>query len=176
VDQGRYEVAEVLVRARHVAGVRARVARGRVAQEFGAHLDLVYAAARAGAVALDGRNVFIYRGATPEDLSVDFCVGVTAPFKAHESVVPLKTPDGVAAMTTHVGDYRGLPAAHSAILAWCRARARVGRCVVGSVRALAGRSCVAPHGGVLLVAVSRCVPGRADLVPPRRGVGAHGAG
>lgn len=45
-----YDVREVTVRARPVAGVRAQVPRDRVAQEFGRYLDQVYAAARAGAV------------------------------------------------------------------------------------------------------------------------------
>ena len=79
---GHYEVRETIVAARPVAGVRAQVPRGRVAQEFGRHLDQVYAAARAGAVVLDGQNIFIYREATDEQLTVDFCVGVTARFAA----------------------------------------------------------------------------------------------
>jgi hypothetical protein len=116
-----YDVQEVTVTARPVAGVRAQISRGRAAQEFGRHLDQVYAAARAGAVYLDGQNIFIYRAATADQLTVDFCVGVTAPFAAVGAVVPLETPHGVAAMTTHHGDYRRLGEGHAAILAWCRA-------------------------------------------------------
>ena len=119
-----YEVHEVTVAARPVAGVRAQVARGRVAQEFGRHLDQVYAATRVGAVALDGQNIFIYRAATTEELTVDFCVGVTAPFAAVGVVVPLETPNGVAAMTTHYGDYGLLGDANAAIAEWCRANDR----------------------------------------------------
>ena len=121
----QYEVREMLVAARPVAGVRAQVPRGRVAQEFGRYLDQVYAAARAGAVSLDGQNIFVYRSATAEQLTVDFCVGVTAPFAPTGAVVPLETPSGVAAMTTHHGAYGGLGAANAAILAWCRAHDRV---------------------------------------------------
>ena len=119
-----YQVDEVSVPPRLVAGVRARVQRGRVAQEFGRHLDQVYAAARAGAVHLDGQNIFVYRGATADELTVDFCVGATAPFAAAGPVEPLQTPHGVAATTTHVGDYGRLGGAHAAILAWCRANNR----------------------------------------------------
>ena len=119
-----YDVHEVIVTARPVAGVQARVPRGRVGQEFGRYLDQVYAAARAGAVHLDGRNVFIYRAASAEQLTVDFCVGVTAPFAAVGAVVPLETPHGVAAMTTHCGDYGRLSEANAAILGWCRANDR----------------------------------------------------
>jgi hypothetical protein len=120
-----YEVHEVVVAARPVAGVHALVPRGRVAQEFVRHLDQIYAAARAGAVQLDGQNVFIYRAATADDLTVDFCVGVKAPFAAVGAVEPLETPQGVAAMTTHHGDYARIGEANAAILAWCRANDRL---------------------------------------------------
>lgn len=119
-----YDVREVTVTARPVAGVRALVPRGRVAQEFGRYLDQVYAAARSGAVHLDGQNIFIYRAATADELTVDFCVGVTAPFVAAGAVVPLETPHGVAVMTTHHGDYGKLGDANAAILEWCRANDR----------------------------------------------------
>jgi effector-binding domain-containing protein len=119
-----YSVHETIAPPRPVAGVRAQVPRGRVAQEFGRYLDQVYAAARAGAVSLDGQNIFIYRAATAERLTVDFCVGITAPFAPAGSVVPLETPSGPAAMTTHYGDYAGLGDANAAILAWCRANDR----------------------------------------------------
>ena len=119
-----YDVREVTVTARPVAGVRARVPRGRVGAEFARHLDKIYAAARAGSVQLDGQNIFIYRACTPDQLTVDFCVGVPAPFTAVGEVVPLETPHGVAAMTTHHGDYGRLGDANAAILAWCEANDR----------------------------------------------------
>jgi effector-binding domain-containing protein len=105
--------------------VRAQVRLGQVAHEFGRHLDQVYAAAKAGAVALDGQNIFIYRAATADELTVDFCVGVTAPFTAVGNVLPLETPSGLAAMTTHHGDYGRLGDANEAIVAWCRAHDRL---------------------------------------------------
>jgi hypothetical protein len=115
----------MIVVARPVAGVHVQIPRGRVAEEFGRHLDKVYAAARAGAVQLDGQNIFIYRAAVEDQLIVEFCVGVTAPFAAVGAVVPLETPHGVAAMTTHIGDYARLGEANAAILAWCRAKDRL---------------------------------------------------
>ena len=118
------QVREVIAAPRAVAGVRARVAFGRVGAEFKPYLDQVYAAARTGAVALDGQNIFIYRSAVDGYLTVDFCVGVTAPFSAVGAVVPLETPSGPAAMTTHVGDYGGLPGANAALREWCRANGR----------------------------------------------------
>ena len=116
-----YDVREVTVAPRQVAGVHAQIQRGRVGAEFGRRLDQIYAAARAGAVQLDGQNIFIYRAGTPDELTVDFCVGVTSPFAAVGEVVPLETPDGVAATATHHGDYARLGEANAAILAWCTA-------------------------------------------------------
>ena len=120
----KYEIRELTVAPRAVAGVRAEVRRGQVARELGRHLEQVYAAGKSGAVALDGQNIFIYRGATGDRLTVDFCVGVTAPFAAVGAVVPLETPQGVAAMTRHVGDYARLADANAAILEWCRVNGR----------------------------------------------------
>jgi effector-binding domain-containing protein len=124
MPHGRYEITEVAVSPRLVAGVRARVARGRVAQEFGQHLNLVYSAARDGLIALDGQNIFIYREATASELVVDFCVGAKQPFVAVGAVEPYTTPSGVAVMTTHCGDYRLLGDANAAIIAWCEAHGR----------------------------------------------------
>jgi GyrI-like small molecule binding domain len=123
-SQAGYRVVESAVEPRLVAGVRARVARGRVGQEFGRNLDQVYAAGRAGSVQLDGQNIFIYRDCTDDQLTVDFCVGAKAPFAPVGAVLPLYTPGGLAAMTTHQGDYGGLGAANAAIAAWCRAHGR----------------------------------------------------
>lgn len=124
MPEARYTVVESVVEPRLVAGVHARVTRGRVGQEFGRHLDQVYAAARAGSVQLDGQNIFIYRDCIDDQLTIDFCVGATAPFAPVGAVLPLYTPRGLAAMTTHQGDYGGLGGAHAAIAAWFRAHDR----------------------------------------------------
>ena len=124
MSRDTYVVREVVVRPRAVAGVRAHVRRGSVASEFRRHLDQVYAAARAGALNLDGQNIFIYRSASGEEMTVDFCVGVTRPFEAVGAVVPMETPHGTAAVTIHAGDYGRIGDANDAILAWCRAQGR----------------------------------------------------
>lgn len=120
----KYEIQAKEVSARLVAGVRTQVPRGRVGQLFRRYLDQVYAAARSGAVHLDGQNIFIYRSASAHELTVDFCVGATAPFTAVGAVEPLETPNGPVAMTTHIGDYGRLAEANAAILEWCRAHNR----------------------------------------------------
>lgn len=110
---------------RHIAAVRARIPASRVAAEFRRSLDQVYAAGRRGAARLDGQNIFVYRDApgAPGFLDVEFGVGVEAPFADIGDVVCSATPGGKVAMTTHVGDYATLGAAHSAIVNWCRAHA-----------------------------------------------------
>lgn len=119
-----YDVRAVVAAPRPVAGVSAKVPRGRVGQHFDRYLSQVYSAGREGKVALDGQNIFIYRAATDDTLTVDFCVGVKAPFSATESVMPLETPSGEAAMTTHHGDYARLGDANAAIIEWCRVNNR----------------------------------------------------
>jgi effector-binding domain-containing protein len=108
---------------RMIAAVHARLRIRDVPSTFGKYLDQVYAAARTGAVRLDGQNVFVYRDAPdlPSEADVDFGVGVTAPFDAIGNVQPTQVPAGVVATTTHWGSYGRLGGAHDAVIAWCRA-------------------------------------------------------
>ena len=124
MPQNVYDIREVTVPPRPVAGVRAQVRLGQVGREFGKHLDQVYAAGKGGALQLDGQNIFIYRARDGEMLTVDFCVGTKAPFDPIGAVQSLTTPSGRAAMTTHVGDYGQIGEANAAILAWCDANGR----------------------------------------------------
>jgi effector-binding domain-containing protein len=119
-----HEVTEIDAQPRWVAGVTVPVPIGRVAQYFGAALDQVYAAGRAGKIVLDGQNIFIYHPPIDGNLTVDFCVGTGGPFAAIGAVSSLQTPAGRAARTVHVGDYGGIGGANRAILDWCRANGR----------------------------------------------------
>ena len=111
---------------RSIAAVHARLPAGTVSASFRRYLDQVYAAAKAGAVHLDGQNVFVYRDATDgsTDVEVAFGVGVTAPFAPIGAVVPTSLPVGEVATATHWGNYAELGAAHRAIIDWCRAHER----------------------------------------------------
>ncbi len=117
---GQHRVVEQNVAPRLVAGVRALVPKGQVGKQFGQYLDRVYAAGKNGSIALDGQNVFIYRGASGGILTCDFCVGAKAPFAAVGDVTPIQTPAGVAATTTNWGDYGGIRDANAAIHEWSR--------------------------------------------------------
>ncbi|HET6229026.1 MAG TPA: hypothetical protein VFE05_03040 [Longimicrobiaceae bacterium] len=108
-------------RTRGIAAVHARLAAERVPAAFAAYLDQVYAAARDGAVALDGQNVFLYRDGSDGEVEVGFGVGVAAPFQAAGSVQYAELPAGQVATATHWGDGR-LGVTHAAVIAWCRAQ------------------------------------------------------
>lgn len=118
-----YAVSAQTVTPRTIAAVRARLRIRDVPSTFGKYLDQVYAAARTGAVRLDGQNVFVYRDAPdePNEADVEFGVGVSAPFEQIGNVQPTQLPAGVVATTTHWGSYGRLGGAHDAVIAWCRA-------------------------------------------------------
>jgi effector-binding domain-containing protein len=122
----QYTVSLQIAAPRAMAAVRARLPLRTVPGSFRRYLDQVYAAARAGAVHLDGQNIFVYRNALdrPEDADVAFGVGVTAPFAAVGAVEPTSLPIGEVATTTHWGNYAKLGAAHHAVIEWCRVHER----------------------------------------------------
>lgn len=121
-----YTVSLKTATSRTIAAVHARLAIGAVPTTFRRYLDQVYAAARAGAVHLDGQNVFVYRDSPdrPAEADVAFGVGVTAPFAPVGAVEPTSLPVGEVATTTHWGSYAKLGAAHDAVIAWCREHGR----------------------------------------------------
>lgn len=110
--------------ARGIAAVHARLAAKRVPSAFGTYLDQVYAAAREGAVVLDGQNIFLYRDGSDGELDIEFGVGVAGPFPASGAVRYAELPTGPVATATHWGDYGRLGETHHAVIAWCRAHGR----------------------------------------------------
>ena len=127
-----YTVSLRTAARRTIAAVHARLPVSAVPTTFRRYLDQVYAAGKAGAVQLDGQNVFVYRDTRdrPSEADVAFGVGVMAPFVAVGAVEPTSLPVGEAAATTHWGSYAHLSAAHDAVAAWCRenGRRRSGTC------------------------------------------------
>lgn len=121
-----YAVSLQIAAPRTIAAVHARVPLGAVSTTFRRYLDQVYAAARIGAVHLDGQNVFVYHPVAdrPRELDVAFGVGVTAPFVTVGAVEPTPLPAGEVATTTHWGNYAALGGAHAAIDEWCRLHGR----------------------------------------------------
>ena len=125
-QSNRYTVSLEIAAPRTIAAVHARLPVAAVPTSFQRYLDQVYAAARTGAVQLDGQNVFVYwmLPGRPEEADIAFGVGVTAPFVKVGAVEPTPLPVGEVATTTHRGSYAKVRNAHEAVVAWCRSHGR----------------------------------------------------
>ena len=115
-----YTISVLRVAPRPIAAVRERMAVPEVPSRFRQSLDQVYAAARSGAIALDGQNIFVYHAGPSPIIEVEFGVGVQKSFTPLGRVAYSETPGGNVATTTHWGDYGALGAAHEAVVAWCK--------------------------------------------------------
>lgn len=104
---------------RPIAAVLEQMPARDVSTHFRPLLDQVYAAAKSGAISLDGQNIFVYRAMPDGLVVVEFGVGVRERFASVGRVAYSETPVGDAATTTHWGDYR-LGEAHDAVVTWCR--------------------------------------------------------
>src|SRR6266513_125277 len=113
-----------LARPRSIAAVRFRLPIRDVTRLFADYLNQVYAASRAGAIELDGQNIFVHSGDAHGEADVEFGVGTRRSFDRIGAVVHSTTPSGEVATTTHWGDYADLGAAHDAVVAWCRSQRR----------------------------------------------------
>ena len=126
-----YEINTTTVSSQLIAAVRRRVLVGDVGRAWKPALDLVWAFLRQReGLRTDGHNCFLYHHPANRNspMDVDFGVQVIRPFEGEGEVICTETPAGEVAMTTHVGSYARLPAAHEAIHSW---RAATGRSFAG---------------------------------------------
>jgi effector-binding domain-containing protein len=119
-----YLVSVQHVEPRAFAAVRGTMPLRDVPSRFRELLDPVYAAARSGAISLDGQNIFVYRANQPGIADVEFGVGARNEFAPVGRVTYSSVPGGEVATTTHWGNYAKLGAAHDAVVAWCVAGGR----------------------------------------------------
>jgi len=119
-----YTVTVQMAHPRPIAAVRVRLPISDVPRRFADYLNQVYAASLAGAIELDGQNIFVYSGDADGEADVEFGVGARRAFERPGPVLYSATPSGTAATTTHWGDYAGLGAAHDAVVRWSRAQGR----------------------------------------------------
>src|SRR5437588_12241265 len=113
-----YEVVTKTVSAQPLAAVRRRVRIGDVGRAWKPALDLVWEyLGRHKGLRTDGHNCFLYHHPAPGETAmvVDFGVQVIQPFQDAGEVVCTETPAGEVAMTTHIGSYGKLAAAHEAM-------------------------------------------------------------
>ena len=122
-----YQVVTNTVSAQTIAAVQRRVRIGEVGRAWKPALDLVWEFLRQHeGLRTDSHNCFLYHHPAPgeAEMVVDFGVQVSRPFQDAGEVICTETPAGEVAITTHVGSYGKLAAAHGAINSW---RAATGR-------------------------------------------------
>ena len=122
-----YEIVTKTVSAQPLAAVRRRVLIGEVGRAWKPALDLVWEFLRRHeGLRTDGHNCFLYHHPSGGEaaLDVDFGVQVVRPFENEGEVICTETPAGEVVMTTHVGSYAGLAAAHNALHSWSAATGR----------------------------------------------------
>jgi effector-binding domain-containing protein len=122
-----YEVVTKTVSAQPLAAVRRRVRIGDIGRTWKPALDLVWEFLRRHeGLRTDGHNCFLYHHPVHREapMDVDFGVQVIRPFKDEGEVICTETPAGEVALTTHIGSYAGLAAAHDAIHSWRAASGR----------------------------------------------------
>ena len=113
--------------AQSLAAVRRRGLSRDVGRIWKPALDLVWEFLRRHkGLRTNGHNCYLYHHPTHGDaaMDIDFGVQVIRPFEGEGEVICTETPAGEVAMTTHVGSYDKLAAAHDAIYSW---RAATGR-------------------------------------------------
>ena len=154
-----HDVQIQIVESVPLAVVRRQARQAELASLVPACCGLVWEAVRSQRVKA-GRHVALYW-----DGSIRLEVGVElhGPFTDDGEVVASATPAGTVAMTTHLGPYAGLGAAHDAIARWCAGqRPPPRRAVLGDLRPLAARVGHQPRGDLH----RRLLPARDQLDSP----------
>ena len=122
-----YQVLTKSVSSQTLAAVRRHVRVGNVASAWKEALDLVWEFLRCHeGLRVDGHNCFLYHHPTDGSavMEVDFGVQVVRSFEGKGEVICTETPAGEVVMTTHIGSYARLSAAHDAIHSWRNATGR----------------------------------------------------
>ena len=122
-----YEIVTKTVSSQPIAAVRRSVRIGEVWKAWKPALDLVWNFLRTHeGLRTDGHNCFLYHHPAQGEIEmvVDFGVQVIRPFQDDGEVVCTETPAGEVVMTTHIGSYAKLGAAHEAINSWHAATGR----------------------------------------------------
>lgn len=122
-----HQIVTKTVGSQSLAAVRRRVRIGEVGRAWKPALDLVWEFLRRHeGLRTDGHNCFLYHhpAAGAAVMTADFGVQVIRSFQPEGEVLYTETPAGEVVMTTHIGSYGKLPAAHEAIKSWRAANGR----------------------------------------------------
>jgi hypothetical protein len=113
-----YDVRIQPVHGSIIASTRRRVTWSEIGQVIMPLFGEVYAFLDASAIGGRGRNVALYHGADGQGAELEAGVEVSQAFTPSATVACSRTPSGLAAHTTHVGDYQLLGQAHEAVIHW----------------------------------------------------------
>ena len=116
-----YQIVTKSVTSQPLAAVRRRVRIGDIGRAWKPALDLVWEfLGRHEGLRIVGHNCFLYHHPGPGEATmlVDFGVQVIRPFGDEAEIICTETPAGEVVMTTHIGSYGKLAAAHQAIHSW----------------------------------------------------------
>ena len=116
-----YQLVTKTVSAQPLAAVRRRVLSRDIGRTWKPALDLVWEFLRSHeGLWAHGHNCFLYYHPARRDapMDIDFGVQVIRAFEGEGEVICTETPPGDVVMTTHVGGYDKLGAAHDAIHSW----------------------------------------------------------
>ena len=122
-----YQVVTRTVGSQPLAAVQRRVRMGDVGRAWKPALDLVWDFLRRHeGLRTHGHNCFVYHHPQHGEavIVVDFGVQIVRPFGDEGEVICTQTPAGEVAITTHIGSYAKLAAAHQAIKSWSTATGR----------------------------------------------------
>lgn len=126
-----YQIVTSTLSSQPLAAVRRRAFIRDIGRVWKPALDLVWEFLRRHeGLRTDGHNCFLYHhpARREEAMDIDFGVQVTRHFEGEGEIICAETPAGEVVMTTHVGGYDKLAAAHDAIHGW---RAATGRAFGG---------------------------------------------
>jgi effector-binding domain-containing protein len=126
-----YQVVTKTVSSQPLAAVQRRAFIRDIGRVWKPALDLVWEFLRRDeGLRADGHNCFLYHHPARRDeaMDIDFGVQVVRPFEGEGEITCTETPAGEVVMTTHLGSYDKLKAAHDAIHSW---RAATGRAFAG---------------------------------------------
>ena len=122
-----YQIVTRTVSPQLLAAVRRKAFIRDIGRVWKPALDIVWEFLhRHEGLRTDGHNCFLYHHPAHRDeaMDIDFGVQVVRGFEGEGEVICTETPAGEVVMTTHVGGYEKLAAAHDAIHSWRAANGR----------------------------------------------------
>jgi AraC family transcriptional regulator len=113
-----YEVFKRTLEPQSVLVLRKRVKRPEIAKAIGASLGRIVVHAQRTGATIAGQPFTRYLDWGPGVVTVEIGIPVTGKVAGADDIIASELPGGAVAMTTHVGPYEQLGAAHAAVQIW----------------------------------------------------------